>query len=106
MEPHVKLVSKEQHIDYQFNGLEDDDSHEIEDEDDDADDDDDDYYGQRYVGRDDGELSFDYGRNGHAQVNKSTFRHSMEVNIYLYMLRNPSHLYSFLTLNPKQYQLR
>lgn len=85
MEPHVKVVAEEQHIDYQFNGLEDDDSHEIEDEYDDADDDDEDdgHYGESYVGRDDGELSFDYGRNGHAQVNKSALRHSMEVNIYL-----------------------
>ncbi|KAK4783830.1 hypothetical protein SAY86_018198 [Trapa natans] len=82
LEPRVKPVAEKHHIDYKFNGLEDDDSHEIEDGYDDAEDDDedDDHYDGSYVGRDDGELSFDYARNGHVQVNKSTLRHPMELN--------------------------
>lgn len=60
IEPHVKLVTEQQHIDYQFSGLEDDDRDSVfltddEEEDDDSDD--------GYETRDDGELSFDYRRN-------------------------------------------
>lgn len=65
IEPHVKMVTEQQHIDYQFSGLEDDDG-------DDGDDDDEssDTHG-------DGELSFDYGQND--QENVSSSRNSMEV---------------------------
>ncbi|PKI57857.1 uncharacterized protein At2g33490 [Punica granatum] len=76
LEPHVKLVTEQQYIDYQLNGLEDDYCHEVDDDDDD----DDSHYGDSYVGHDDGELSFDYGQNGHIQVDKSTLRHSMELD--------------------------
>ncbi|KAJ0037544.1 hypothetical protein Pint_23783 [Pistacia integerrima] len=66
IEPHVKMVTEQQHIDYQFSGLEDDDG-------DDGDDDDEssDTHG-------DGELSFDYGQND--QENVSTSRNSMELD--------------------------
>lgn len=68
VEPHVKLVTEHQHIDYQFSGLEDDDAEEGDDDDgDDA--------------NDDGELSFDYGQNDHGQDVVSTSRNSMEVKI-------------------------
>lgn len=77
----MRLVAEEQHIDYHFKGLEEDDG-ETEDEDDVAHEDDG-HYDNSYIGHDDGELSFDYGRTGYAEVDKSTSRHSMEVNIYL-----------------------
>lgn len=70
VEPHVKRVTEQQHIDYQFSGLEDDD---VEEGDDDYGDD----------ANDDGELSFDYGQNDHGQDVVSTSRNSMEV-----MLKN------------------
>lgn len=50
VEPHVKEVAEQQHIDYRFSGL-----------DDETDINDDDY--SHYDGSDDGELSFDYGQN-------------------------------------------
>lgn len=79
----MKLVAEEQHIDYHFSGLEDDDDGEIEDEDDAAaPDDDDGHYDNSCFRRDDGELSFEYGRADHAQVHKLTSRHSMEVSVY------------------------
>ncbi|KAG6736959.1 hypothetical protein POTOM_060093 [Populus tomentosa] len=56
VEPHVKLVTEQQHIDYHFSGLDDDGT-------DDADDDDGDYDDAN----DDGELSFDYGQNDQEQ---------------------------------------
>ncbi|XP_058093039.1 uncharacterized protein At2g33490-like [Magnolia sinica] len=67
VEPHVKLVTEQQHIDYQFSGLEDDDG---EDGDEDYGDD----------ANDVGELSFDYGQNDHGQDIVSTSRNSMELD--------------------------
>ncbi|GFY99933.1 hydroxyproline-rich glycoprotein family protein [Actinidia rufa] len=64
IEPHVKLVTEQKHIDYKFSGLEDgdDDSGDSEEEDDDSD----------YNVQDDGELSFDYGQNDGGQNVVST----------------------------------
>ncbi|XP_010250587.1 PREDICTED: uncharacterized protein At2g33490 [Nelumbo nucifera] len=67
VEEHVKLIAEQQHIDYQFSGLEDDDGE-------DADDDD------GYDGNDDGELSFDYGQNDRNQDIVATSRDSMELD--------------------------
>lgn len=56
VDPHVQSVTREQHIDYQFSGLDDDESE-----------DDDDYSNGDYNGDSEdsnGELSFDYRRNG------------------------------------------
>ena len=75
IEPHVKLVAEEQHIDYQFRGLEDDDGY----DDDDDDDDDDDAEGGS-ESQDDSELSFDYGQNNQGQEVDAS-RSSMEVSI-------------------------
>ncbi|KAF9686139.1 hypothetical protein SADUNF_Sadunf03G0127400 [Salix dunnii] len=62
VEPHVKVVSEQQHIDYHFSGL-DEDWRDDDDYDDDEDYDD---------ANDDGELSFDYGQNDQEQeVSKS-----------------------------------
>ncbi|KAG9446283.1 hypothetical protein H6P81_012411 [Aristolochia fimbriata] len=67
VEPHVKLVAEEQHIDYQFSGLEDDEpDYGDYDEGDDA--------------NDDGELSFDYGQNDGGQEVVSTSRNSMDLD--------------------------
>ncbi|XP_077228542.1 uncharacterized protein At2g33490-like isoform X2 [Tasmannia lanceolata] len=67
IEPHVKLVTEQQHIDYQFSGLDDD----VEDGD----------YDDVYDANDDGELSFDYGQNDHIQQDVvSTSRNSMELD--------------------------
>ncbi|XP_034684682.1 uncharacterized protein At2g33490-like isoform X3 [Vitis riparia] len=66
IEPHVKLVTEQQHIDYKFSGLEDDDWDDGED--------DDDYDGH------DGDLSFDYGQIDHEQDFVSTARNSMELD--------------------------
>ncbi|XP_068665839.1 uncharacterized protein At2g33490-like [Aristolochia californica] len=68
VEPHVKLVAEQQHIDYQFSGLEDDEPDDGDyDEGDDAND-------------DDGELSFDYGQNDYGQEVVSTSRNSMDLD--------------------------
>ncbi|XP_010908637.1 uncharacterized protein At2g33490 isoform X2 [Elaeis guineensis] len=75
VEPHVKAIAEQQHIDYQFSGLEDD----IEDDDDD-DDDDDDGDENSYDGNEYRELSFDYGQNNHGQGHVSVFRNSMELD--------------------------
>lgn len=72
VEPYVKFVAEQYHIDYQLNELEDDDSYVIDDDDDDNDDSDD--------MNDDGELSFEYGQNDLG----STIWHPMEVIISLY----------------------
>ncbi|KAG8365828.1 hypothetical protein BUALT_Bualt17G0012500 [Buddleja alternifolia] len=83
IEPHVKLVAVKQHIDYQFSGLKDD-EHKICDDDDDDDDDDesdsgrDDDTEDDSESRDNGELSFDYGKNGPSQE-VSTSKNSMEL---------------------------
>ncbi|KAJ6837296.1 uncharacterized protein M6B38_122145 [Iris pallida] len=66
VEPHVKVVADREHIDYQFSGLEDDDTE------------DDDSYG--FDANDDGELSFDYGDNDHVQDVLSPSRKSMELD--------------------------
>ncbi|PSR84731.1 BAR domain protein [Actinidia chinensis var. chinensis] len=60
VEPHVKLVTEQQHIDYKFSGLEDDDDGSGDSEDEGNDDSD---YNVQY----DGELSFDYGQNDGGQ---------------------------------------
>uniref|UniRef100_A0A6M2F633 BAR domain-containing protein n=1 Tax=Populus davidiana TaxID=266767 RepID=A0A6M2F633_9ROSI len=68
VEPHVRLITEHQHIDYHFSGLEDDGREDGEDNGEDVDD--------AYEGR---ELSFDYRANnqGHAV---SAARNSMEVD--------------------------
>lgn len=71
VEPHVQFITVQQHIDYPFDGL--------EDEGDEMDDDQDD---NSYDTRDDGELSFDYGQSDQAPVTDSNIRRSMEVSIY------------------------
>ncbi|CAL5338094.1 unnamed protein product [Camellia sinensis] len=79
VEPHVKLVTQQQHIDYQFNGLEDDD----DDDDDDSDTSDDDYDDDDdgdYNVHDDSELSFDYGQNDQGKNVSSTPGSSMELD--------------------------
>ncbi|KAL5760269.1 hypothetical protein ACOSQ2_019107 [Xanthoceras sorbifolium] len=67
VEPRVKMVTDQQHIDYQFSGLEDDDAG--EDGDDDG-----------YDTHDDGELSFDYGQSDQEENVVSTSQNSMEVD--------------------------
>ncbi|XP_061364167.1 uncharacterized protein At2g33490-like [Gastrolobium bilobum] len=81
VEPHVKSVSEQQHIDYHFIGLEGED----EDEGDDLEHDDD-----GYDENDDGELSFDYGQNEHVQ-DISMSRNSTKE----YLNRLPRHSFSF-----------
>ncbi|XP_020112078.1 uncharacterized protein At2g33490-like [Ananas comosus] len=70
IEPHVKEVAEKQHIDYQFSGLEDDDSEN----------DDGDYYGNDHSDDDDGELSFDYGINNRDRDDAFASRNSMELD--------------------------
>ncbi|KAL2484417.1 Uncharacterized protein Adt_29173 [Abeliophyllum distichum] len=79
IEPHVKLIAAQQHIDYQFSGLEDDDRGDIDDDNDESDDDDDGDTEDGTATNDDGELSFDYGQNGPV-VEVSTLAHSMELD--------------------------
>ncbi|CAL9152717.1 unnamed protein product [Musa hybrid cultivar] len=80
VEPHVKVIAEQQHIDYQFIGLEDDDTDEEVDD---------------YDVNDDGVASFDYGQNGHGQDAVSHSRMSMEENLdrsqadHLYVNRGP-----------------
>lgn len=69
VEPHVKVVAEQQHIDYDFIGLDDDDSQDEDDND------------GGYDGNDEGELSFDYGHIEHIQDVGSTNRKSIEVYI-------------------------
>ncbi|KAI7998705.1 Uncharacterized protein LOK49_LG10G00074 [Camellia lanceoleosa] len=80
VEPHVKLVTEEQHIDYQFSGLEDDDGDDADSDDSDYDDDDDDTEDGNHSGHGDGELSFDYGENDQGKNLVSTPRDSMELD--------------------------
>ncbi|XP_028803346.1 uncharacterized protein At2g33490 isoform X2 [Neltuma alba] len=68
VEPHVKSVTEQQHIDYPFSGLEDDDG---------DDGDDGEYDDESYDENDDGELSLDYGQNGQDQ-DVSTLQNSKE----------------------------
>uniref|UniRef100_A0A1D1YH48 Uncharacterized protein At2g33490 n=1 Tax=Anthurium amnicola TaxID=1678845 RepID=A0A1D1YH48_9ARAE len=70
VEPHVKLVAENQHIDYQFSGLEDyetdgDDGNSVDD---------------GYDANDVGELSFDYGQNEQIYDNVSTSTNAMELD--------------------------
>ncbi|GAV71344.1 hypothetical protein CFOL_v3_14838 [Cephalotus follicularis] len=69
VEPHVKSICEEQHIDYHFSGLEDEgndgDYDEYDEDDDDT--------------EDDGELSFDYGQNDQER-DVSTSQNSMELD--------------------------
>ncbi|KAI9168662.1 hypothetical protein LWI28_000153 [Acer negundo] len=67
VEPHVKTVTEQQHIEYQFSGLEDDDVG-------------DDDYDYDYDTHDDGELSFDYGQSDQEENIVSTSQNSMEVD--------------------------
>ncbi|KAK3018244.1 hypothetical protein RJ639_004479 [Escallonia herrerae] len=80
IEPHVKLVTQQQHIDYGFSGLVDDqtsgDNGDVDDDESDSDSDDND----SSEARDDSELSFDYGQNDRGQ-DGATSRNSMEENI-------------------------
>ncbi|XP_020088509.1 uncharacterized protein At2g33490-like [Ananas comosus] len=71
VEPHVKAVAEQQHIDYHFSGLEDENSGDDEEgsEDDDND---------SHDGSHDGELSFDYGRNDQVPDVGSISRNSMD----------------------------
>ncbi|GAB2280728.1 hypothetical protein Dimus_015354 [Dionaea muscipula] len=73
IEPHVKSVTEQQHIDYQFTGLDDDESEDGE-NDYCSDDDGGDSYGS------DGEFTFDYRRNGN-QGNVSATRKPMELDM-------------------------
>nr|XP_029122275.1 uncharacterized protein At2g33490 isoform X2 [Elaeis guineensis]XP_029122276.1 uncharacterized protein At2g33490 isoform X2 [Elaeis guineensis] len=68
VEPHVKEVAEQQHIDYHFSGL-----------DDETDNNGDDYSG--YDSSDDGELSFDYGQNDQYQDDVFASRCSLEENL-------------------------
>ncbi|KAL5096141.1 hypothetical protein RYX36_000468 [Vicia faba] len=70
VEPHVKSVTEQQHIDYHFSGLEEEDGDEGDDEEDDD---------NGYDENDDGELSFDYGHNEQEQ-DVSTSQNSMELD--------------------------
>ncbi|KAF8040952.1 hypothetical protein BT93_B3003 [Corymbia citriodora subsp. variegata] len=70
VEPHVKSITEQQHIDYPFDGLEDDEGDEMDDDQDD----------DSYDTRDDGELSFDYGQSDQAPVTDSNVRRSMELD--------------------------
>ncbi|CAL5190958.1 unnamed protein product [Lathyrus oleraceus] len=70
VEPHVKSVTEQQHIDYNFSGLEEEDGDEGDDEEDDN---------NGYDENDDGELSFDYGHNEQEQ-DVSTSQNSMELD--------------------------
>ncbi|XP_052484511.1 uncharacterized protein At2g33490 isoform X1 [Gossypium raimondii] len=79
VEPHVQKVTEQQHIDYRFSGLEDDDG-DNGDDNENYENDDDDYYSDGYVDEDDGELSFDYGLDDQDQNMVPTSRHSMELD--------------------------
>ena len=64
IEPHVRQVTEQQHIDYQFSGLEDDDGEDGE---------------IAYDPNEDGELSFDYRAHEKGLDVSSASRNSMEV---------------------------
>ncbi|KAL0421609.1 UNVERIFIED_CONTAM: hypothetical protein Slati_3183800 [Sesamum latifolium] len=74
IEPHVRMLAEQLHIDYQFSGLKDD-GHDIYDDDDESDGDDETEDGSET--HDEGELSFDYGQNGPVQ-DVSSSKNSME----------------------------
>ncbi|KAA3482829.1 hydroxyproline-rich glycoprotein [Gossypium australe] len=79
IEPHVQKVTEQQHIDYRFSGLEDDDG-DNGDDNENYENDDDDHYSDDYDDEDDGELSFDYGLDDQDQNMVPTSRHSMELD--------------------------
>lgn len=86
IDPHVKLVAEQKHIDYQFSGLEDDG---VDDEvDDDCSSD----------PNDDGELSFDYGPNDQNMLFSSA-RNSMEVGVLLLDVCLMNNIWQFLQLH-------
>lgn len=70
IEPYLKAVAEEQHIDYQFSGL-DDDATENEDE----------SYDGGYDHNDDSDMSFDYGPTDQGQDVISASRNSMEIDL-------------------------
>ncbi|KHN27160.1 uncharacterized protein At2g33490-like isoform X2 [Glycine soja] len=72
VEPHVKSVTEQHHIDYQFIG--------IEGEDEDEDEDDVDHDDDSHDENDDGELSFDYAQN-ECEQDDSTLENSMKENL-------------------------
>ncbi|WOL03738.1 hypothetical protein Cni_G12458 [Canna indica] len=80
VEPHVRVIAEQQHIDYQFIGLEDDDTDEEVDD---------------HDGNGDGEVRFDYGENDQGQDGISLSRMSLEGNLdrtqadYGYVRRDP-----------------
>lgn len=84
VEPHVKSVTEQQHIDYDFIGIEGEDEDEDEDDDDDVDLDDD-----SHDENDDGELSFDYAQSEHEQ-DVSAVDNSMKMQENLDRLRRNS----------------
>ena len=82
VEPHVKLVAEQQHIDYQFSGLDDE-------SEDDNNDDDDGEESHRVSSAssissmgDDGELSFDYRHSNQQHNPASGIGNAMEVGCY------------------------
>ncbi|XP_011086852.1 uncharacterized protein At2g33490 [Sesamum indicum] len=76
IEPHVRMLAEQLHIDYQFTGLKDD-ERDIYDDDDESDGDDETEDGSET--HDEGELSFDYGQNGPVQEVSSS-KNSMELD--------------------------
>jgi hypothetical protein len=70
VEPRVRHVTEQQHIDYQFSGLED---YDVEDGEDDAE--------NSYNANDAGELSFDYRPNKPALDGILMSRNSMDVSV-------------------------
>ncbi|XVF02172.1 hypothetical protein REPUB_Repub04eG0152800 [Reevesia pubescens] len=80
VEPHVQKITEQQHIDYLFSGLEDDDGDNGDDDDNYENDDGDDYSDEDDDDEDDGELSFDYGQNDQDQNMVPTSQHSMELD--------------------------
>lgn len=77
VEPHVKLATQQQHIDYQFSGLDDDGTEDGEDDEDNDEDDD------SYTSSDEGdkELSFDYRRDDPWPKLLSASRSNLEENM-------------------------
>lgn len=76
----MQKVTEQQHIDYRFSGLEDDDGDNGVDNEN-YENDDDNYYSDDYDDEGDGELSFDNGLDDQDQNMVPTSRHSMEVTI-------------------------
>ena len=85
VEPHVKLVTEQQHIDYKFSGLEDDD-------DDSGDSEDEDNGDSDYNVQDDGELSFDYGQNYRGQ-HVSTSAMEVRVQCVLILMEKDQNIF-------------